>query len=243
MPHHLSMVEYVVGLVLCGGLLAVSWAAISESHQRLENPNDDRTIFLNQLSEKENLTAYGTYQVTIFRQSGYVHASHTVTGGARDALSSVLTTFRKAQIDAIHVRTNTERELTVTRLYHSHRGRSEGKKVGWATIELLAEVATQPSPAKEQRLVVSFDLLCDCGVTKTIQLEEVAWKHECSACGKENAFTPVQVASIRTQADAAIKGIHARIEGGEPFEDVARSIKGKEFALRPPASDDGTMEG
>ena len=130
-------IEWIIFGPLILGLLIVSWWATSESHRRLDDPNDDHTVHLDRLREILRLAPHGTYQVTILRQSGNVHSERVVTGAAAEALQVALATLRRAGIDAVHVGENREIGLRVGRLYHDHRGRKEGRKVGKAHIALL----------------------------------------------------------------------------------------------------------
>jgi hypothetical protein len=126
--------EYIIGIVLVVGLLIVSYAAMAQSHQRLNDPNDIRTVYLEQLPSMAKLAGSGKWRVHVIRQSGNSHAMHDVTGSAQDAMSVAMTTFRRAKIDAVHIVQNDEATLKIARLYHDHRGSNEGKKVGSAEI-------------------------------------------------------------------------------------------------------------
>ena len=134
-------IEWVIFGPLILFLLIAGWWSVGESHRRLDDPNDDRTLHLEELPGKLALFAHGVYRVTIFRQSGYVHAEELVTGSAQQALARAMATFRRAGIMAVHVGANSETELIIGRLYHDHRGRNEGKKVGRAHISLVEQAA------------------------------------------------------------------------------------------------------
>ena len=67
-------IEWIIFAPLILGLILVSWWATTESHNRLNDPNDDRTVHLDQLPAKLALFAQGVYRVTIFRQGGNIHA-------------------------------------------------------------------------------------------------------------------------------------------------------------------------
>lgn len=148
-------IEWIIFGPLIVGVILMSWWAMQESHKRLDDPTDDRTVYLDRLKEILKLAPQGVFRVTIFRQSGNIHAEHTVTGSAQEALNTALATFRRAGINAVHVGENSETELRIGRLYHDHRGRKEGKKVGKATISLaqrtqplkpIASEAPEPKP-------------------------------------------------------------------------------------------------
>jgi hypothetical protein len=139
-----KLIEYIIGLPLLGALLLISWLAIEKSHERLDDPNDDRTLYLDELPAKLALYPRGIYRIAILRQSGIIHAERIVTGTAVEALAVVLATFRRAKISAVHVASNTVDELRIGRMYHDHRGRAEGKKVGSAVVTLV-EREVRPS--------------------------------------------------------------------------------------------------
>lgn len=155
-----SAVEIVIALVLGGGLFGVAAWAMSESHARLDDPDDDRTLYLDQLPAKANLEG-SCFQVTIYRQSGNVHAEDIITGPASSAIARLLATFRRAGIQAVHVPKNTRTELSIGRLYHDHRGRAEGKKVGRATIMQLANDPAQLAAPRLEPAVPVPRLIAD----------------------------------------------------------------------------------
>lgn len=145
-------IEWIIFGPLILGLLLVSWWATTVSHRRLDDPNDDRTLHLDQLPGKLALAPFGIFRVTIYRQRGNLHAEKSVTGTAQDALATAMATFRRAKIDAVHVDADSERELRIGRLYHDHRGSKEGKEVGKAHIEVIERIEppAPPQPALEE---------------------------------------------------------------------------------------------
>lgn len=227
--------EWIVFGPLIVGLLLVSWWAVNESHRRLDDPNDDRTLHLEQLPGKLALAGFGIFRVVIYRQSGNVHAEKIVTGTAQDALAVALATFRRAKIDAVHVGANTDAELRIGRLYHDHRGRAEGKKVGKAHITLIERIAA-PEPAPTPIAVpppaplptISFQpigLTCDCGKRVEIAFEDVREARACAACGKDATLTPAQIVQLETAADEARAEALARYRAGETDIVVERRNK------------------
>jgi hypothetical protein len=124
----------VVGYVLLGGLLLVSLWVISASQAKLEEPQDTNVVYLDQLPTIAKLNGQARWFVRIYRQSGNINSESEVTGDAGAALRVAMSTFRRARIDAIGVPENGENRLRFGRLYRSHRGSSEGKKVGSAEI-------------------------------------------------------------------------------------------------------------
>jgi len=248
-------IEWIVFGPLLVGLLLISWWAMSESHKRLNDPNDDRVLLLDQLPSKITLFAHGVYRVIILRQSGNIHAEHIVTGTAQQALATAMATFRRAKIDAVHVGTNTETELRIGRLYHDHRGSNEGKKVGKATISLVERaeppapiewptsmepampIVSSASPVQRESLVdvsdapepsVSFQyvgITCDCGARFDLPADELQRERECEACGKDATLTPAQIIQVRQAATEAREEAITRYRAGEKDITVERKSK------------------
>ena len=207
-------IDWIIGGPLLVGLLVVSWWATAQSHEQLADPDDDRTVFLNELSLKLMLFSRGIFRVTVIRQSGNVHAERIVNGTAQDALRVALGTFRRAGIDAVHVIKNDETELQFSRLYHSHRGSKEGKKVGQAHIVLL-ERKPNFSPSAPTLSIHPIELTCDCGATTSIAYEKIAELRTCKNCTKDLTLTAVQVSQLEDDANSARKEAMERIKAGE----------------------------
>jgi hypothetical protein len=238
-------IEWIIFGPLIVGLLLVSWWAMSESHRRLDDPNDDRTLHLDQLPGKVALAAFGIFRVTIYRQSGNVHAEKIVTGSAQDALATALATFRRAKIDAVHVGANNETELKIGRLYHDHRGRNEGKKVGKAHITLIERIVApvpvpmpvpapasvplpEPAPIIPTEPSITFQpigLTCDCGTRVEIAFDQVREPRRCASCGQDATLTPAQIAQLETAAEEAWAEALARYHAGETDIAVERRSK------------------
>lgn len=234
-------IEWIIFGPLIVGLLLVSWWAMNESHRRLDDPNDDRTLHLDQLPGKVALAAFGIFRVTIYRQSGNVHAEKIVNGSAQDALATALATFRRAKIDAVHVGANTETELKIGRLYHDHRGRNEGKKVGKAHITLIERIAApvpapapasvplpEPAPITPSEPSIAFQpigLTCDCGTRVEVAIHQVREPRRCASCGQDATLTPAQIAQLETAAEEARAEALARYRAGETDIAVERRSK------------------
>lgn len=216
MSHHQSAAELIIGLVLMGGLGLMTWAITSQAHDRLSDPTDDRTLFLDQLASKCQLAPHGSYRVTVFRQSGNVHAETVMTGSASEALQVALSTFRRAKINAVNVGANTRQLLRFGRMYHDHRGRAEGKKVGSATIEVLweAEAAT-PAPLPVPNISTFLEVICDCGGKQAVPLNLLEAPIVCAACGKEDRLTLAQIMQAKSAANVAEKEALERRARGE----------------------------
>lgn len=231
-------IEWVIFGPLIIGLLIVSWWAMSESHNRLNDPSDDCTVYLDRLREILKLAPFGVYRVTILRQSGNVHAEHVVTGSAQQALSTALATLRRAKIDAVHVGANNETEFRIGRLYHDHRGSNEGKKVGKAMITLVerqeapSPVASPPPPTEAEAPSsgpsVTFEhvgITCDCGARYQIDVNDLELERVCGSCGENATLTPLQITQVYQAADEARVEALARHRAGETDIRVERRNK------------------
>lgn len=226
-------IEWIIFGPILVGMLLVSWWAMEESHKRLDDPNDDRTLYLDQLPGKLALAPFGTYRVTILRQSGNVHAEQVVTGTAQDALAAALATFRRAKIPAVHVATNSETELRIGRLYHDHRGKAEGKKVGAAHLILLERTESPPVPGPSVTIEpVTFT--CDCGAHAEVPLAQIREERLCAACGKDMTPTVRQVEELETAAENMKSEVLARFRAGETTVRIERRVLGEPAAETSP---------
>lgn len=237
-----QLVNTLVGLALMGVLALVYWLSIEESHKRLNDPEDDRTLWLDQLPDRIALAPAGTYRVTVLRQSGNVHAERLVTGSAQDALKVALATFRRARIDAVHVGRNTRQEFSFGRIYHDHRGKAEGKKVGRAVIAVLEEAATAlpqviPEPERAEAAAgrsveVRVEVSCDCGHVTPIPESDLAEPHVCSACGRTNSHTLAEVMRVKTELARLRQGTRDRLNAGMTAEQVVADLGRDDLAER-----------
>jgi hypothetical protein len=123
-----SPVEWIF-LALIVIVIAIGAIAAANAEQGLDDPNDTSRVFLDQVVGLALLAGAGPFRVTIFRQSGNVHAEHHADTAA-GAVAQAISTFRRAGIDAVRISRNTSDELHFNRLFYDHRGSSEGKKVG-----------------------------------------------------------------------------------------------------------------
>jgi hypothetical protein len=130
--------ETLIACLLIGLLVLICVIGISRAHAQLEDPNNKDVVYLNELPIVSKLNGYGCYLIRIYRQSGNTYAEHQTSCDAKAAINLALATFRRAKIEGICVLTNTESRLEFRRLYHDHRGRAEGKKVGGAKIERIS---------------------------------------------------------------------------------------------------------
>jgi hypothetical protein len=127
--------EQIIGWGIVAILFFVVVIALESSKGALENPSNKDVVYISQIREVAKLAGSGYWLVTIYRQSGNIHDQYEVAGSASNAIDLVLATFRRAQIDAVALSKNTEKNIHITRLFYNHRGRNEGKKVGEAKIE------------------------------------------------------------------------------------------------------------
>jgi hypothetical protein len=137
MPKNLdSPVEwFFLGLIVI--VILIGFVAASNAEKALDDPSDKQRVYVEQLPALVVLAGAGTFQIRIIRQSGYVHSEYQAFS-ASSALSQAMATFRRAKIDAIRISRNTPDELHFNRLFYSHRGRAEGKKVGSVEITRVA---------------------------------------------------------------------------------------------------------
>ena len=120
-------IAFLVAIVL------VIWWSLRSSAKKLDDPNDRRNVYLSEMQAQCNLSS-GRVSVVLMRQSGNVYRELGVFESKESAFNEVQKSFRRAGIDAVHIAKNTSFEFRVNRLFHSHRGRSEGKKLGGAVI-------------------------------------------------------------------------------------------------------------
>ena len=119
--------------------------------QKLVDPSDNSVVGLDELEQIIELIAASKFEVTIWRQSGEIHKSEIWE--TRDAssvssvhvLNKVLTTFRRAKIDAVAVIQNTNLQFSFRRLHYSHAGRKEGRKIYRAEIRVVSSPETGSS--------------------------------------------------------------------------------------------------
>ena len=74
------------------------------------------------------------YVLLTMRQSGKAHQEQRVFDDAHEALVAGIATLRRAQVPYVKIVQNTVDRFEISRPFHDHRGRAEGKKVGWIEI-------------------------------------------------------------------------------------------------------------
>lgn len=110
--------------------IALFFYFTQKQSERLADPLDHSTVYLDDLLSHIMLENEGPFILHVYRQSGNIHADSKVFATRDAALASALSTFKRAQIDAVSVQQNTSYRLNVTRAFFDHRGKAEGKKVG-----------------------------------------------------------------------------------------------------------------
>ena len=118
---------YVVIAAIC---LAAFFYFASNQSKKLANPIDQSVVYLDELPSLIILCDDGAFVLNVYRQSGNPHADGKVFESRDAAIAAALSTFRRAQIDAVAVHENTTNKLNVSRAFFDNRGRAEGKKVG-----------------------------------------------------------------------------------------------------------------
>jgi len=95
-------------------------------------------VDLQSIASQSKLSEEGRYVVQTFRQSGNPHQEDRFFNSASQAIAAATSTFKRSKIDSLIVHQSTEDLLSVRRPFHDHRGRNEGKKVGWIDIRRLS---------------------------------------------------------------------------------------------------------
>jgi hypothetical protein len=137
MPKNMDSPIELIAFVLIILVILIGYVAAQSAEQALDDPNDKERVYLDQLPALSLLSGVGAFHVRIFRQSGYLHAQYDAPS-ASSALSQAIATFRRAKIETIRISRNAPDELHFNRLFHSHRGSAEGKKVGSVEITRVA---------------------------------------------------------------------------------------------------------
>jgi hypothetical protein len=106
----------IIGYVLIAILFVVGVIVMIAQQNKLEDPKNVEVVYL------EQIAALACFQ------------EDQVFENSQKALTSAISTFKRAKIESVVISRNTELELSFRRLHHSHRGSNEGKKVGSARI-------------------------------------------------------------------------------------------------------------
>jgi hypothetical protein len=114
----------------------IVFAAIFWSQEKLDDPNNETFIYIDQIQDVWKLLPEADYDPVVWRQSGEIHSHSEFTMSREDALDYVLKTMKRAKIESVSVLENTEDEFTVRRSVQNARGRQEGKRVGGFTLKI-----------------------------------------------------------------------------------------------------------
>jgi len=114
----------------------IAFAAIFWSQEKLDDPNNETFIYIDQIQDVGKLLPESDYDPVVWRQSGEIHSHSEFTMSREDALEYVLKTMKRAKIESVSVLENTEDEFTVRRSVQNARGRQEGKRVGGFTLKM-----------------------------------------------------------------------------------------------------------
>jgi len=114
----------------------IAFAAIFWSQEKLDDPNNETFIYIDQIQDVWKLLPEADYDPVVWRQSGEIYSHSEFTMSREDALEYVLKTMKRAKIESVSVLENTEDEFTVRRSVQNARGRQEGKRVGGFTLKM-----------------------------------------------------------------------------------------------------------
>lgn len=120
-------------------VLLVLWLYFSlRSAQRgHEDPADETFVDFEQLPSLCRLGPGGRYVVLTLRQSGNEHQDRRVFDNAAGAINAGVATLKRSGVPYVRITYNTSERFEFGRPFHDHRGRAEGKKVGWIEIVRL----------------------------------------------------------------------------------------------------------
>ena len=162
----MSPPEIIAGVVLAA-CVVFSIVRMFVIEWRLRNPNDNSVVYLHQVEGIAFMSENGPFLVRTYRQSGNLQQGDRFADDARSAISAAVSTFRRAKIDYVVVSKNTPSALKLVRPFHCHRGRAEGKKVGW--IEIYSSDSTQ-SPSLFSRMALPVILITVAAVIVVLAL-------------------------------------------------------------------------
>ena len=120
----------ILSVLAAVAIIGILWAFMAATQSKLDDPTDHTVVHLDELESLVALEPTGTFVLNLYRQSGNIYADGRVFETREAALAAGFSTFRRAKIDAVVIRTNTANNLDVSRAFFNHRGRAEGKKVG-----------------------------------------------------------------------------------------------------------------
>lgn len=113
--------------VIAGGLFFL--AVANASQNALEDESNKTVVYIDQISDLMEAKGSGRWELIIYRQSGNYHSSWEANN-SKALLTKILQTCKRANIDSVVLKQNTEDCFEIWRLFHNHRGRQEGKRIG-----------------------------------------------------------------------------------------------------------------
>lgn len=121
----------VAALALAGTFLAIAWSIFEDTSGGPTRRSAG--VALAFLKDASLLSGGGLFEITVYRQSGYVHSQYSVAGAA-SAVAKAMTTFTRARIETIELIRNTPNELNFAKV---SGGSVRGKGVGSVVIKRL----------------------------------------------------------------------------------------------------------
>lgn len=150
--------ETLIVLVLCVG---IAFIVMRIKSTQLLNPNDLTAIYLKEIDAVSKLEN-GIYRLEFYRQSGKEYKEPIEVEGLNEALRKLKITLHKAGMNELKVLNNTSVSFAVERLFYSHGGKAEGKKLGAIWVKRIGQLNSNHSnlddATKEiQKLIGRFD--------------------------------------------------------------------------------------
>lgn len=124
-PHEIAFL--IIGIMIIIIVFIAQWAQTQQAARPMTRAST--SVYPENLDQVTKLSSGRKYHLVVYRQSGNLHSSYEdVT--LDQALRQIVTTCRRAKIDVLAVQKNTVEEMELWRVWHNHRGRQEGKRVG-----------------------------------------------------------------------------------------------------------------
>lgn len=120
----------IEGILLVLVVAVVSLVGVYIQHSRLNDPDDEGVVLVEDLKKIAILERAGEFEVSFFRQSGNLYKDGERFQDGEKALNSAISTIKRAKIPFVAIDCNSSARLVIRRPYHCHRGRQEGKKIG-----------------------------------------------------------------------------------------------------------------
>ncbi len=128
--------DKLASIIAIAVFVAIAIAVIYINSGKVNDPNNDEYIQTNQVPIITKLI--GTeFKVSFYRQSGNEYKAPVLIQPLSAAIDAAMSTLNRAKIDELRVYENTENLFVVERLLHSHKGASEGKKMGRVVIKRI----------------------------------------------------------------------------------------------------------